>query len=337
MTIDAKDGFAGLFAGRDNSNSTGRVEIRGATARMDILSTSNTGITIGRDATSTGQLLVTDGALVNLGSPASAFLSIGRDADARGEVTISGGARLDMSAATDSDVTVGAAVIALGRTAGGSGKLDIFGAGAALRVVDQVIIGAPVSLGGGTGDGAVTVRDGGALTARQVLLGAGGTLAGNGTIAASVVVDGGTVTPGTSPGTLHVQDGLKVASGRLHFEIGGIEPGQSDLIEVSGVLELLGGIVEIEFIGGFVPSPSDSITLFDAGGGIVSDGSTSFAFAGLPAGVNLGVTIDPTGQVSVSRALDETEIPAPGGVTLMAIALAMLGARRHAQPAGLSR
>jgi polygalacturonase len=111
--------------------------------------------------------------------------------------------------------------------------------------------------GSGTGSGAVNVLS----TAK---------LGGNGIIGGPVTVDG-TLAPGTSPGTLTINNSLVLHSGAaLQYELGT----SSDLVAVSGDLTL-GGTLNIADSGGFT---NNVFTLFTYGG-ILTDN-----------GVSLGIT-----------------------------------------------
>ncbi|HUI08405.1 MAG TPA: glycosyl hydrolase family 28 protein [Verrucomicrobiae bacterium] len=108
--------------------------------------------------------------------------------------------------------------------------------------------------GSGTGTGALTVQS----TA---------TLGGNGSIGGPVTVDG-TVAPGTSPGTLTINNDLTVDSGAvLQYELGT----SSDLLSVSGNLTL-GGTLNVADSGGFTHNMA--YTLFSYGGGLTYHGLT---------------------------------------------------------------
>ncbi len=101
----------------------------------------------------------------------------------------------------------------------------------------------PLSVGGAT----LTV--GGTLT-----VGPKGFIGGNGTLtAANRVINGGLISPGLSPGVITVEgDYEQPAGGVLEIEIGGTEPGQFDVLHITGNAALAGS-VDLGFINGFVP------------------------------------------------------------------------------------
>ncbi len=87
-----------------------------------------------------------------------------------------------------------------------------------------------------------------------------GVLAGTGLVDADVENDGG-VSPGLSIGALTVDgDYAQLAGGRLVIEIGGTNPGQVDLLHVTGGATL-GGMLELSAVNGFVVHPGDSFTV----------------------------------------------------------------------------
>lgn len=101
-------------------------------------------------------------------------------------------------------------------------------------------------------------------------------------------VNHGVIAPGFSPGTLTFSGDVTLAeTSVLEIEVFGSEPGEFDVLNVSGDLEL-GGSVEIDF-GDFVPQADDEIEFlmvdnmtgeFDniniGGSGVSNDGGVSF-------------------------------------------------------------
>jgi hypothetical protein len=118
-----------------------------------------------------------------------------------------------------------------------------------------------------------------------LVVGSGGYLVGIGNIngaalpgAADLVVAGGTVSPGFSPGTLHVDGGFSMSSGTLVLEVRSNSANGWDVIEASSI-NITGGTIIIK--------PTDD---FDAGLGFVAD---FFNTASLTIGPGVTIQIDP--------------------------------------------
>ena len=132
-------------------------------------------------------------------------------------------------------------------------RADSSGFGGALVVSNSGTLLVNNTTGSGTGTGAVTVVS----TAN---------LGGNGAIGGPVTVDG-TLAPGTSPGTLTINNSLVVHGGAaLQYELGT----SSDLVAVTGDLTL-GGTLNITDSGGFA---NNSYNLFTYGGILTYNGLT---------------------------------------------------------------
>jgi hypothetical protein len=108
-----------------------------------------------------------------------------------------------------------------------------------------------------------------------------GLLQGAGTIAANIQ-SSGVVSPGSSPGTLHVTGNFnELASGLVNLDIGGTVAGtQYDQLLVTGDLSL-NGIVQVAFINGFAPSVGQEFDMLQAGGAFTPPASWDFTNAPL--------------------------------------------------------
>ncbi|HEY2837898.1 MAG TPA: PEP-CTERM sorting domain-containing protein [Pirellulales bacterium] len=142
----------------------------------------------------------------------------------------------------------------------------------------EVHVGNQLSLGTqGTIDfghdlgGRINVGDGflGSTPHGTIRVGPNGTLAGSGSTNGRIFVDGGTVSPGFSPGVLHIGgDALFSATSSLDLQIGGLNPGsQYDQLVVGGDLTLP-DVVNISFIDGFAPRTGDQFHLLVVGGAL---------------------------------------------------------------------
>ncbi|MBX7074420.1 MAG: PEP-CTERM sorting domain-containing protein [Pirellulales bacterium] len=210
---------------------------------------------IGR--TSRGEMSVLSG-----GNAIADTIEIGYENAGKGEVIVRGGGS---TLAANTQLDVGHA---------GEGLLEVTNNGSAV-VGNQLSIGAlgrvELATGGKINVGAGTLAD---VPLDTLRVGPGGTLGGTGTILGDVLVDGGSVSPGFSPGTLHI-DGIfqQGALGSLFMEIGGALPGEYDQLDVSGDL-FLAGTVRLTFIDGFVPRFGDQFELFRVGGDFDASGAS---------------------------------------------------------------
>jgi T5SS/PEP-CTERM-associated repeat protein len=153
---------------------------------------------------------------------------------------------------------------------------------------------ATIGIGGLGGRGTVNVTDGGTVRAATVVVGTLGKLGGDmGSIVATVVNAGGTVRPGDAPGVLHITGDYQQTAGTLLFEIAGNQPGQFDQLLVSGHATLSGGLIEVEFMNGFVPQPGDRFDLLSSAG--LDHAGVDLEVLGLAAGVDYTRAFDATG------------------------------------------
>jgi autotransporter-associated beta strand protein len=94
----------------------------------------------------------------------------------------------------------------------------------------------------------------------------GGTLAGTGTVFNNVT-NSGVVSPGDSPGTLHVNNAyVQNATGTLRIEIGGLAPGQFDQLQTGTAS--LNGTLQLVRLNLFTPQVGDAFTILTAAGGV---------------------------------------------------------------------
>ena len=176
--------------------------------------------------------------------------------------------------------------------------------------------------------GTLMVMDGGTVTSSSITVDTGGLLATqDGNIVGSVFNKGGTVTAGDATGTMSITGNYSQTSGTLLYEIDGLGPGQFDSLVVSGVANLTGGDIEIQFGNGFVPTDGETFDLFSALGGLTIS-NVAFDVIGLPSNLRFTETIGANG-FDLSFASTGSSAPEPGGAVLFAVGLGILLARRR--------
>ncbi|HEY4233078.1 MAG TPA: PEP-CTERM sorting domain-containing protein [Lacipirellulaceae bacterium] len=146
----------------------------------------------------------------------------------------------------------------VGDAAGGSGSVTIDGANSKWTLTGDLRVG-------DAGTATLTVKNGGSVsTTANVIIGAHGTLGGDSTVTAAMVQNGGMVSPGNSPGVLHVQGNYsQTADGKLEVELNGTTLGTAyDQLAVSGNMAL-NGALDITF--GYTPHAGDSFDILDWG------------------------------------------------------------------------
>jgi outer membrane autotransporter protein len=113
----------------------------------------------------------------------------------------------------------------------------------------------------------------GSIASALTLVNSGGSLGGLGTIGGNLL-NNGVVRPGDSPGTLTVLGNYtQNAGGTLRIEVGGLAPGQHDLLAVGGHASLA-GTLQLIGLGGFTLHVGDQVTFLTANGGVSGTFST---------------------------------------------------------------
>jgi hypothetical protein len=174
-----------------------------------------------------------------------------------------------------------------------------------------------LTVGGGNNysqTGGVTCVDG-HFSATAIDL-AAGWLAGSGTVTGDVSSTAGWVAPGASVGTLTIEgDYAQGGLGRLRVEIGGTGPGESDLLVVSGQVDL-DGYLSVVTLPDLALEAGDSIRILDCAS-LQGEFVHLSGICPLP-GICLDVVYDATGVTLVARELepssvdqDETQEPQP--------------------------
>jgi hypothetical protein len=120
----------------------------------------------------------------------------------------------------------------------------------------------------------LTRMDGGTMLVAEVLL-HGGEFSGTGEVYSTINQDGGVLSPGNSPGILHIVGSyLQETEGTLELEIAGLDLGtEYDQLEVTGDVSLQ-GTIDISLLDGFVPQLGDQFNVISFGAFFDDTGAT---------------------------------------------------------------
>jgi T5SS/PEP-CTERM-associated repeat protein len=252
-----------------NAGSNGTVTVNGAGSTW-----GNNSLYVGFDGT--GTLRIEDGGKVSnyyFGIPDN-YGVIGANAGSNGTVTVTGagsswtnigsfyvGAAGTGTLAIEAGGAVSNNLGYVGYVAGGDGTVTVTGAGSTWTNSGNLYVG----LGGA---GSLTVSDGGTVQAANLIVGALGEVHGDGNIVGDVQ-SGGLVSPGASPGTLHINGNYtQAAAGKLLMEMAGTTPGtQFDTLAVTGGSATLAGTLDVDLLS-FTPAPGNAFQIISASGGV---------------------------------------------------------------------
>ena len=264
-------------------SAPGSALVKGIGTEPSLLDVAN-GINVGSG--NAGIMDIQDGAEVR----ATGFITIGFGSSAVGTVNVVGKSTSGPSLLNSlGDITVGysggqgflnikedatvisdKALIAIG---GANGRVELGvdnapGNPASWSVSDLMLVGTP----GGTGTAAVVLHNGAIVTVGQELtISSNGSICGNGTYSALTVENNGTVCPGNSAGTLVIDgDYTQTSVGKLLMEIAGPNPGQFDVLHVTGA-SVLDGTMEVLMLGNFLPAAGQTFDLLQLDGSVTGD------------------------------------------------------------------
>ncbi len=161
------------------------------------------------------------------------------------------------------------------------------------------------------------------------LRGSGNNIGGNGTLVGDyTVTDGAAIAPGSSPGSLTIAGNTTIGQGGLlSVEIAGTQAGgEYDQLHVLGDVLLDGALVDVSFLNGFVPSPSDGFVILRASSidGVFANAATSIVVGDITLPMSYRSRMVIVGNASA--------VPEPSAEILSGIAVificAMLGRRK---------
>lgn len=277
LRVAAGGVVATTLMGVGDAGGTGTVALDASTLRLD--GAWRSGPTMGASLAvasggGTGIVSLTHGSqlLIHADGQERGNLAVGGAAFAPGGV---GALRVD----SGSIVRVtggGGGQVLLGSTPGGFGTLTL--AGGSALVTDYVGVGAYSGQNTG-GVATLIVNDTSTVTASTIEIGAKGYVGGTGTLAGNVI-NRGILSPGNSPGTLHVQGSFaNQAGGRLVLEVeadghGGFVTDQL-VFDPGSPVNLAGLQIEFRFLGSTNPNA------FQASGGFQIDSFLRQGNAGL--------------------------------------------------------
>lgn len=333
-TLNIKNGgfvsTGSSIVGRENGG-TGTINIQNGGRLENTDATRST--LIGYDSGSTGTVNVT-GAGSTLTS--TNYLYVG----------LSGTGHLDIQNAGLVTVTGDAFV---GASSSGTGTVTVAGGGATLSVSDGLAVGGTTSSASGTGTlniqngGSVVVGDTLKVWGQGTVNMTGGTLdvgtldysvAGatfnmtGGELTADMIMgdfvqNGGVLMPGDSPGLTSFTRDYTLNAGSIEFELAGMTRGtEFDALDLAG-MAMLDGTMDINLLGGFMPTLGDSFWLINAGS---YSGTPLFDFS--DAMLTSGLEWDTSMFMTNGSLLVVSAVPEPGSVGLLCLACCGFGFRR---------
>jgi len=154
------------------------------------------------------------------------------------------------------------------------------------------------------------------------------TLKGTGTFIGNLNNDGGIVAPGNSAGTMTIEGNFTLSgTGILDIEIGGLDPGLFDVLNVTGTADLMGGTINISLLDGYDiltdlgPGESWDLAFLTAAGGVSKfDSAITYNFTS-PSYIDFGIVRD--GDNWILEAANV--VPIPPAILLGGIGLLLTG------------
>ncbi|MCU1259221.1 MAG: hypothetical protein JWO80_2106 [Bryobacterales bacterium] len=308
-------GYVGVLTADPGFSTKGSVLVDGIGSQWKNAGPLTVGGGYELNATGTGSLVVQNGGFVS----STLISAIGLTPGSIGDVQVTGtGSLWDNSTGVlgvgvggqgSLEVTAGGKLLsfasAIGVLSGSSGSARVSGTGSLWANSDTLDVGP-------AGTGILTVEKGGIVTASTLTVGTAGTLQGDGGLVLANVVDDGVIQPGGSaPGTLVIQGDLQLhPDGSILLDIGGADPSLYSHLLVSGKGTFT-GLIDVEFINGFLPIPGELFNLIGVGGSFDFTGAM-FRIGGLPSAFAFENIF--AGGYSLLTSGETTTAPEPGSV-----------------------
>ncbi len=142
------------------------------------------------------------------------------------------------------------------------------------------------------------VVDPGTLT-----VGTPGVIEGSGALRAGPVFNDGLVASGLSPGVITIDGEYEqTPDGALRIEAAGLEPGQFDVLHITGNATLAGKL-ELRFIDGYLPKAGDSFDFLQVGG-TIAGAFAQMTFPNLAPGFDADLSTTPDGKLRLTALAD---------------------------------
>jgi T5SS/PEP-CTERM-associated repeat protein len=337
VTNAAQFDAGNIVLGEADLLSTGTVNVTGTGAAGSATLLYDNSLIVGDDGT--GNLNIAAGGEVAASGTGTGNVLVGNQPDAIGNIVAQGstsyfmansmvvggpGAALSSGAGSFELITGASAEVLTTVTVGADGELDVAG-----TLIEVGGITVPAYNGGG-----LTIGSGSSLAAaNQILVNPGGTLQGGGKLLTNqiygdVLNNGGKVSLG-DPLTLGIYGDYDQTSGELDLQFDGTAAGDFDQIDATGLIDITGGTIDLEFIDGYAPQAGDTFDFLDAPGGESVSGVT-FEVNGLEPGFEYTTQIDPqTGAFELVALNNAIAIPEPSGAALVGSGLGLLALRRR--------
>lgn len=269
---------------------TGRLEVEGGEVVLDNQDGALHGILVGGTIGCGGACPYTGGSGEIAVGPGGSVTVLGPlggatvGADGEGSLEISGGGSFVI------ENPDGQGGITVGATPGSTGSVLVQGVDSRLDAGIGLLAGLDLALAD-AGSATLTLADGGTLEVGTLTLGTLALLRGNGFVQGNVSNLRGSVAPGGSVGSLDV-DGTFQSAGTLRIELAGTAADRFDVLRTTGPLQLLGGVVDVDLLGGFLPRSGDEIQIGEAPGGVSVDPSVATSYRGAAPGFDFEVVAD---------------------------------------------